>query len=176
MITADQLKDIQDRADALYRYLDIEKKKVEFEEEDLRTQAPDFWEDPERAQEQMKLVKDIKKCFVIFRVINSKNSMPILECFLFEINGVCYWMLAILFILRCALQGLGQSFVPTLAGVMELIMRVAAAIFLVDAFGYIGACMSNPLAWLGACIPLVIAFYITMREFNRTHNVNRNEV
>ena len=61
MITADQLKDIQDRADALYRYLDIEKKKVEFEEEDLRTQAPDFWEDPERAQEQMKLVKDIKK-------------------------------------------------------------------------------------------------------------------
>ena len=56
MITADQLKDIQDRADALYRYLDIEKKKVEFEEEDLRTQAPDFWEDPERAQEQMKLV------------------------------------------------------------------------------------------------------------------------
>ena len=92
------------------------------------------------------------------------------------INGVCYWMLAILFILRCALQGLGQSFVPTLAGVMELIMRVVAAIFLVDAFGYIGACMSNPLAWLGACIPLVIAFYITMREFNRTHNVNRNEV
>ena len=61
MITADQLKDIQDRADALYRYLDIEKKKVEFEEEDRRTQAPDFWEDPERAQEQMKLVKDIKK-------------------------------------------------------------------------------------------------------------------
>ena len=61
MITTDQLKDIQDRADALYRYLDIEKKKVEFEEEDLRTQAPDFWEDPERAQEQMKLVKDIKK-------------------------------------------------------------------------------------------------------------------
>ena len=56
MITADQLKDIQDRADALYRYLDIEKKKVEFEEEDLRTQAPDFWDDPERAQEQMKLV------------------------------------------------------------------------------------------------------------------------
>lgn len=61
MITADQLKDIQDRADALYRYLDIDKKRIEFEEEDLRTQAPDFWDDPARAQEQMKLVKDIKK-------------------------------------------------------------------------------------------------------------------
>lgn len=61
MITQDQLKDIQERADALYRYLEIDKKQIEFEEEDLRTQAPDFWEDPERAQEQMKLVKGIKK-------------------------------------------------------------------------------------------------------------------
>ena len=61
MITLDQLKDIQDRADALYRYLDIDRKKMEYEEEDLRTQAPDFWDDPERAQEQMKLVKGIKK-------------------------------------------------------------------------------------------------------------------
>lgn len=61
MITLDQLKDIQDRADALYKYLDIDRKKMEYEEEDLRTQAPDFWEDPVRAQEQMKLVKGIKK-------------------------------------------------------------------------------------------------------------------
>ena len=45
MITQDQLKDINDRADALYRYLDIERKKMEYEEEDLRTQAPDFWDE-----------------------------------------------------------------------------------------------------------------------------------
>ncbi len=61
MITADQLKDVMERADALHHYLDIDKKKIEFEEEDLRTQAPDFWEDPKRAEEQMKKVKGIKK-------------------------------------------------------------------------------------------------------------------
>ena len=61
MITADQLKDVMERAEALHRYLDIDKKKVEFEEEQLRTQAPDFWDDPQRAQEQMKKVKGIKK-------------------------------------------------------------------------------------------------------------------
>ena len=54
MITADQLKDVMDRADALHHYLNIDQKKVEFEEEQLRTQAPDFWEDPKYAQEQMK--------------------------------------------------------------------------------------------------------------------------
>ncbi|WP_462374205.1 peptide chain release factor 2 [Segatella buccae] len=61
MITAEQLKDVMERAEALHRYLDIDKKKVEFEEEQLRTQAPDFWEDPARAQEQMKKVKGIEK-------------------------------------------------------------------------------------------------------------------
>ena len=64
MITSDQLKDVLDRTDALHKYLNIDQKKVEFEEEQLRTQAPDFWEDVERAQEQMKKVKSIEKWIV----------------------------------------------------------------------------------------------------------------
>ena len=58
MITSDQLKDVLDRTEALYRYLKIDEKQVEYEEEDLRTQAPDFWDDRKRAEEQMKKVKD----------------------------------------------------------------------------------------------------------------------
>lgn len=61
MITSDQLKDVLERADALDHYLDIDKKRVEYEEESLRTQAPDFWNDPKSAEEQMKKVKGIKK-------------------------------------------------------------------------------------------------------------------
>ena len=61
MITQDQLKDVLERTEALHRYLEIDKKKIEFEEEDLRTQAPDFWDDPKRAEEQMKKVKGIKR-------------------------------------------------------------------------------------------------------------------
>jgi peptide chain release factor 2 len=61
MITSDQLKDVMERADALHKYLDIDRKKIEFEEEQLRTQAPDFWDDPKRAEEQMKKVKSIQK-------------------------------------------------------------------------------------------------------------------
>ena len=61
MITQDQLKDILDRTDKLRHYLKIDEKQIEFEEEQLRTQAPDFWEDPKRAQAQMKKVKDIQK-------------------------------------------------------------------------------------------------------------------
>ena len=61
MITQEQLKDVLERADKLEHYLKIEEKRIELEEEELRTQAPDFWEDAKRAEEQMKKVKGIKK-------------------------------------------------------------------------------------------------------------------
>ena len=61
MITSDQLKDVLERTDALKHYLNIDQKKVEYEEEQLRTQAPDFWEDPKRAEEQMKKVKTLER-------------------------------------------------------------------------------------------------------------------
>ncbi|MDE7236751.1 MAG: PCRF domain-containing protein, partial [Paramuribaculum sp.] len=60
MITQEQLKDIQQRRDALARYLDIDSKKIQVEEEELRTHVPDFWEHPKEAQVQMKKIKDIQ--------------------------------------------------------------------------------------------------------------------
>lgn len=61
MITQEQLKEIKDRVEQLNHYLDIPAKQVQWEEEQLRTQAPGFWEDQKRAEEQMKLVKSLEK-------------------------------------------------------------------------------------------------------------------
>ena len=72
MITQDQLKDILDRADKLEHYLKIDEKRVELEEEELRTQAPDFWEDPKRAEEQMKKVRGIKKWIDGYKDVRTK--------------------------------------------------------------------------------------------------------
>ena len=82
----------------------------------------------------------------------------------FLVNGLTYWILSLLFIFRYTLQGLGQSIVPTVAGVMELIMRATAGIVLVDALGFLGACLGNPMAWLGSCVPLAIAYFMTVRR------------
>ena len=83
------------------------------------------------------------------------------------INGVCYLILSQLFIYRYTLQGLGQTVVPTIAGIMELVMRAAAALVLVTNFGYIGACFASPLAWIGSCVPLAIAYYATRRTLRK---------
>lgn len=61
MITIEQLKEVKERTESLNRYLDIDGKKMQYEEEQLRTQDPGFWEDAKRAEAQMKLVKGLEK-------------------------------------------------------------------------------------------------------------------
>lgn len=61
MITLEQLKDVQERTQQLNMYLDIPAKKIQYEEEQIRTQAPEFWQDQKKAEEQMKLVKGLEK-------------------------------------------------------------------------------------------------------------------
>ncbi len=80
------------------------------------------------------------------------------------ITGLSYWALALLFIFRFTLQGLGQSFVPTIAGIVELVMRIAAALFLVKWLGFLGACLAAPMAWIGGLLPLLIAFFFAARK------------
>ncbi|MDR3118189.1 MAG: peptide chain release factor 2 [Mediterranea sp.] len=61
MITIEQLKDVKERVDALRRYLDVDGKKIQVEEEQLRTQAPGFWDNQKKAEAQMRLVKGLQK-------------------------------------------------------------------------------------------------------------------
>ncbi|MGI6046519.1 MAG: peptide chain release factor 2 [Petrimonas sp.] len=60
MITIDQLKDVLEREQALRGYLDIDAKTIQLEEEELKTQAPDFWNDNKTAEVQMKIVRELK--------------------------------------------------------------------------------------------------------------------
>jgi putative MATE family efflux protein len=83
------------------------------------------------------------------------------------INGASYILLALLLIFRQTLQGLGYSLSPTIAGIMELIMRAFSAVILSRFFGYTGLCFAGPLAWLGACLSMGIAVFQAMKKLNR---------
>ena len=83
----------------------------------------------------------------------------------FITNGTMYSLLSLLFIYRYTLQGVGKTFTPTVAGIMELCMRAFAAVVLSNLYGYTGATMANPLAWLGSLIPLMIAYYLFKNTF-----------
>ena len=83
----------------------------------------------------------------------------------FITNGTMYSLLSLLFIYRYTLQGVGKTFTPTVAGIMELCMRAFSAVVLSNVYGYTGATMANPLAWLGSLIPLIIAYYLFKNKF-----------
>ena len=87
------------------------------------------------------------------------------------LNASLYFLLALLFIFRYTLQGLGKSLFPTIAGVAELLMRTLAALVLANIWGYAGVCLSNPIAWFGALIPLTTAYVLTIRRLPDTEGL-----
>ncbi|WP_282161750.1 peptide chain release factor 2 [Ulvibacterium marinum] len=61
MITTDQSKDLIERLGALRRYLDIDAKRIEIENEEEKTLAPDFWDNPQEAQAHMRFIQSKKQ-------------------------------------------------------------------------------------------------------------------
>lgn len=86
-------------------------------------------------------------------------------------NGSSYFILSILFIVRYTLQGLGNQKAPTIAGIAELLMRVFAGIVLVRLFGFYGAAMANPLAWMGSVLVLVSTWRMELKKLRNLKNL-----
>lgn len=80
------------------------------------------------------------------------------------INSCFYIPLAIVFIYRNAIQGLGRSQVALFAGAAELIGRSVAAMVFVQFWGFTGVCFGNTLAWVLADIILIPAYIATLRK------------
>ena len=57
MTIPETVKDLNERKEALYKFLNIEGLKKEIAEEEKRTEAADFWNDPKEAQAVMKKLK-----------------------------------------------------------------------------------------------------------------------
>ncbi|MFR9523040.1 MAG: peptide chain release factor 2 [Rikenellaceae bacterium] len=60
MVSAEQIKDIGERCAQLERCLNIESKRIELQNEEERTQEPNFWDDAEAARKQLQKVAGIK--------------------------------------------------------------------------------------------------------------------
>jgi len=73
-------------------------------------------------------------------------------------------ILGMLFIYRNSLQGIGDAFIPMMAGVAELIARVVVAFTLPAFIGYLGICLASPVAWIGATLPMAIKYKLLIKK------------
>lgn len=83
------------------------------------------------------------------------------------VHGVLYIILALLFDWRYALQGMGNTKVVVAGSLMELLMRAVSAFWLVPNLGFFGACIETPLSWIGALLPVVIVWFITLKKMGK---------
>ncbi len=75
------------------------------------------------------------------------------------INTAFYFPLALVNIVRFLIQGMGFPTFAILAGVFEMIARAIAGFVLVPAFGFVGACLGSPIAWVLADAFLIPAYF-----------------
>ena len=84
------------------------------------------------------------------------------------INGMAYPMLAVIFIFRNSLQGMGFSSSAMLAGLAELVARALVAFGFVGRYAFGAVCLANPLAWLFADVILLSLYFSKLRYLKHT--------
>jgi putative MATE family efflux protein len=82
-------------------------------------------------------------------------------------NGLFYFPLALVNIVRFTIQGLGFGKLAILAGVCEMIARSVVGFYFVPVFGFTAACLAGPVAWILADMFLIPAYFLTIRHLKK---------
>jgi putative MATE family efflux protein len=92
--------------------------------------------------------------------INDGNELVISQAKQYLFTAIVFFIpLGMIFIYRNVLQGMGETFVPMLAGLAELVARAFVAFAFVGVFGYSAICFASPMAWVAAAALLMIFYY-----------------
>jgi len=73
-------------------------------------------------------------------------------------------VLYLLWLTRSVIQGLGNTFIPMVSGIMEFVMRTGSALILPILIGENGILFAEVLAWLGADLVLIPTFICMFRK------------
>ena len=106
---------------------------------------------------------DMMKLFVSSgeqQVITNAALIMRISCYFYPVLGM-------LTILRYSIQGLGYSNLSMMSGVMEMIARSGVSLWLVPAFGFLGVCYGDPMAWIFADLFLFPAFFWLYRHLKK---------
>ena len=78
--------------------------------------------------------------------------------------SVCLPVLYFLHVVRSAIQGMGNTFLPMLSGIAEFVMRTLTALLLPLFIGEIGIFYAEVLAWAGADVVLAVSYVAAVRK------------
>lgn len=86
--------------------------------------------------------------FFVELLVNANQTKVIqLAAYYTRISSIFYFVLAILFIYRNGLQGLGNGRSPILSSCIEMAVKIVVTFVLIPSTGYTGVCLAEPIAW-----------------------------
>lgn len=83
------------------------------------------------------------------------------------VMSICLSALYYLHVIRSTLQGLGNTVLPMVSGIVELVMRLVIVLILPGIIGQMGIFLSEVSAWFGADIVLLISYLFTIHGISR---------
>lgn len=135
-----------------------------------------------------RIISSVKKIFFLDIAVSVLMSItlysvgePVVSLFMEEPNpeimaaakryilaiSQCYSGVAVLFVMRSTLQGLGFTYANSIAGIGEFFGRLAVAFILTPVLGFDAVCYAGPAAWLLADIPLIAIYLVKQRQFKK---------
>ena len=81
-----------------------------------------------------------------------------------------YCLLTLVNVVRFSIQGMGFSVLAIVSGIMEMIARAIAGLFLAPRFGFAAVAFAHPLAWIFADVFLIPAFLLCRKRI-QAHRV-----
>lgn len=112
----------------------------------------------------MVLITLVGEAFVGLFVTANVREVTVYASEYFSIARWFFVPLAMIFVFRNSLQGLGDGFFPMMGGVFELAARAIGVVVLVKPLGFTGIVLTDPCAWLAALIPIVPVYLIRVRK------------
>lgn len=94
----------------------------------------------------------------IVRTITASGEGEIIDTatLYLRINGVFYFLPALICIFRNSMQGFGDKKTPLFSSLIELTGKVVIAFVLAPVIGYMGVIISEPIVWAVMVLPLLV--------------------
>ena len=126
MVNVDQINDLKSRVDKLSASIDVEQRRIDLQNEQERTEEPNFWDNPDEARKQLKKVADIKAVIDDFegavRVVNDLDLLAdfVSEGVLTEAEAEAQYADAVTFIEKLELKQMLSGKEDRLGAIMDI--------------------------------------------------------
>ena len=73
-------------------------------------------------------------------------------------------VLGVLLAMRVSMQSMGQKTAPVISSVIELLMKIFSALWLIPSFGFVGVCVTEPVTWVIMTVFLITVYMVKTRK------------